>query len=158
VWKEACIRVAWWSYSLRHIGHTHNHIGHTHAIMDFWNLWKRKYCYRFTLLLFTQQYKTTRITVISSHCLAASPAKGVWGQQSHAEKRINHRNLKWTFEDSLPCYCYATKRNSRTMRLQVSQRESAGDGVEMSELHSPVVTRGFWGLSPPNKAPSPLLD
>jgi len=46
--------------------------------------------------------------------------------QSHAEKRINYRNLKWTFEESLPCYCYATARNSRTMRSQVSQRESSG--------------------------------
>jgi len=26
---------------------------------------------------------------------------------SHPGKRINSRNLKWTFEDSLPCYCYA---------------------------------------------------
>jgi len=42
----------------------------------------------------------------------------------------------WTFEDSLQCYCYATKRNSRTMRSQVSQREAAGEGVEMTELQT----------------------
>jgi len=76
--------------------------------------------------MFTQ-YKPTRLTVISSHCLA----NDVWGQHSHAEKRIN-RNLKWIFEDLLPSYCYATNRNSRTVRWQVSQRESAGEGVEMS--------------------------
>jgi len=54
------------------------------------------------------------------HCIAASPVKDVWGLQSHAEKRISHRNLKWTFQDSLLCYCYATKSNTRTMRSQVS--------------------------------------
>ena len=33
-----------------------------------------------------------------------------------------YRNLKWTFEDSLPCHCYATKSNSGTMHSQVSLR------------------------------------
>jgi len=51
-----------------------------------------------------------------SHCIAASPVKNVWGQQSRAEERINYHNLKWTFEDLLPCYSYTTKSNSRTMR------------------------------------------
>jgi len=106
--------------------------------MDFWNLWKRKHCYRFTPASFhTLQYKTTRLAVISSHCrpIAVSSAKKVWGQQSHAEKRVNYGNWKWTIEDSLPCYCYTTTRSSRTMRSQVSQRESVG-GVHMSELQA----------------------
>jgi len=68
--------------------------------------------------------------------LSALTVSDVWGQQSHAEKRINYRNLKWTFDDSLPCYCYTTKRNSRTMLSQVSQRKSAGKWVEMSELQA----------------------
>jgi len=89
-------------------------------------------CGRFTLLLFTK-YKTTCLTIVSIHCLAESPAKDVWGKQSHLEKRIKYRNLKRTFEDSLPCYCYKTKNNSRTMLLQISQPESA-DGVDMNEL------------------------
>jgi len=29
------------------------------------------------LLLFAQQHETTRLTIISSHCLVASPAKDV---------------------------------------------------------------------------------
>jgi len=33
---------------------------------------------------------------------------------------IVNRNLKWTFEDPLSYYCYATKSNSRTVRSQVS--------------------------------------
>jgi len=45
-------------------------------------------------------------------------------------------NLKWTFEDSLPWYCYAIKTNSRTIRWQVSQFASVGKGADMSELQS----------------------
>jgi len=104
----------------------------SHAIMGFCNLCKQKHFTDSPLLLFTQ-YETTRLTIISIHCLAASPTKDVWGQQqSHAEKCITYRNLKLTFEDSLPCYCYATTRNSRTMRSQVSQCESAGEEMDMS--------------------------
>ena len=44
--------------------------------------------------------------------------------------------LKWVFENSLPWYCYATKSISRIMRSQVSQRESANEGADMSELYS----------------------
>jgi len=104
------------------------------AVMDFSNLWKRKHCYSFTHA-FTQ-YKTTCFTVFSSRCLAASLAKDVWGQQSHAEKHVNYRNLKRTFKDSLPCYCYATKSNSITMRSQVRQLEYADEGVDMSGLQA----------------------
>ena len=31
------------------------------------------------------------LTTPLSHCIAASPVKDVWGQQSHTEKRINYR-------------------------------------------------------------------
>jgi len=95
---------------------------------------------------FAHSYKTTRLTVNSSHSLAASPANDVWRQQPHAEKRINYRNLKWTFQDSLPCNCYATKRNSGTKRSQVSQRESAGEGVDMRDiLQAPhCITQEEW--------------
>jgi len=34
------------------------------------------------------------------------------------------------------CYYYATKSNSRTMRSQISQRESADERVDMSELQA----------------------
>jgi len=46
--------------------------------------------------------------------LAANTCQDVCVQQSHAAKRYC-RNLKWTFEDLLPCYCYAAKANSRTV-------------------------------------------
>jgi len=45
-----------------------------------------------------------------------------------------YRNIKWTFADSLPCYCYATKTNRRTIRLRLSQPTIAGKGGDMSEL------------------------
>jgi len=37
---------------------------------------------------------------------------------SHAEKRLLPYT-KWMFEHLLPCHCYATKTNSRTIRQQV---------------------------------------
>ena len=99
-----------------------------------------------SLLLFTQ-YKTRCLTIISSHCLAASPAKEV---NSHMQKNtINYRNLKWTFADLLPCYFDATKKSSRTLCSQVSQHESAGEGVDMSELqayHSITPEQWSWLL------------
>jgi len=69
---------------------------------------------------------------------------------SHIWKNaLNYRNFKWTCEDSLLCYCYATKRNSGTMLSQVLQRESAGEGWEMSELqahHCITLKQWSWHL------------
>jgi len=46
--------------------------------------------------------------------------------------------VTWS-EPSLPCHCYATKANIRTISSQVSQPASAGKGVDVSDLQ---------GLSP----------
>jgi len=62
--------------------------------------------------------------------LAAYTCQDVCVQQSHAAKRYWH-NSKWTFEDLLPCYCYATNANSRTVRSQVSQFAFAGKGADL---------------------------
>jgi len=67
--KRICISVAWLSSSLRHIAHTHNLTlqwsfetsGGGNIATD-------------SPLLPSTKYKTTRLTVINSHCLAASPA------------------------------------------------------------------------------------
>ena len=69
------------------------------------------------VLLFTQ-YKTTKLTAVSSHCVAAFSAKDVCVQQSHMCQNAYYRNLKRTSEDLLP-YCYAIKANNRTIRSQV---------------------------------------
>jgi len=34
----------------------------------------------------------------------------------HTRKNAYYSNLKLTFENLLPCYCYATKKRSRTIR------------------------------------------
>ena len=47
-----------------------------------------------------------------------------------------YRNVTWTFEDLLPCYCYAIKTNSRKIRSWLSQPASAGKGGDMSELQA----------------------
>jgi len=44
------------------------------------------------------------------HCIAASPVKDVWGQQSHAEKRINYRNFKLTLE--IRCHVIVTQQRA----------------------------------------------
>jgi len=49
-----------------------------------------------------------------------------WATNSCMRQNAYHLNLKCIFEYLLPCYCYATKANSRTIRLQVSQPASAG--------------------------------
>jgi len=82
--------------------------------------------------------KKIRLATPLCHCIAASPVKDVWCQQSHAEKRINYRNLKWTFEDSLPCYCYATKRNTALasfVTFWVCRRRSGHEWTASSSLH-----------------------
>ena len=43
----------------------------------------------------------------------------------HMRQNAHYRNLKWTLEDLLPCYCYKIKINTRTIRSQVSQPVSA---------------------------------
>jgi len=69
------------------------------------------------------------------HYLAELPAKDACFQQSHAAKRpLLYRNLKWTFEDSLPCNYYAIKTNSRTISSQVSQPASTGKWADMRGL------------------------
>jgi len=41
-------------------------------------------------MLLVEMFTQTIFGLITplSHCIAASPVKDVWGQQSHAEKRI----------------------------------------------------------------------
>jgi len=68
-------------------------------------------------------------------------------------------------EGSLPYYCYAAKSNSRTMRSQVSQRESADEGTNLSALqahHCIIPEQSSWLLCSvsaiPVKMPvSPIL-
>ena len=84
---------------------------------------------------------------LSSHCLAALPAK-IFAFHRHMRQRVYNRTLKRAFEDLLPCYCYALQIYSRTIRSQVSQPASAGKGADMSELqaHHCVTAEQFTWL------------
>ena len=53
--------------------------------------------------------------------------------------------MKYTFEDLLPCYCYAIKPSDRTIRSQLSQPASAGKRADVSELQAHhCLTGGEW--------------
>jgi len=81
-------------------------------------------------------------------------------KQTHAAKCFC-RNLKWTFEDLLPCYCYATKANSRTIRSQVSQSAFARKGVDLVNCkahHCMIPEQWTWllcsvSVTPVNELP-----
>jgi len=55
---------------------------------------------------------------------------------SHMRQNAWYRNFKWTSEDLLPCYCYAKKSKSKTIRSQVEQPAPAGKGADTSELQA----------------------
>jgi len=83
----------------------HTKIGQAFSLtltIDFSNLWRHRY--RFTHGSFHTNY-------------AALPLSSV----SVSRQITYYRNLNWTFEDLLQCYCYAINTNSRTIRSQVSQ-------------------------------------
>jgi len=67
----------------------------------------------------------TWLTAISSHCLTSLPAE-IPPFNSYMRLNAYYRDFKCIFEDLLPCYCYVTKANSRTIRSRVSQPASAG--------------------------------
>ena len=61
---------------------------------------------------------------ISSHCLTTLPTK-MSALNSYMQQSPYYGDSRCIFEDLLPCYCYATKANSRTIRSRVSQPASA---------------------------------
>ena len=123
-------------YCMKRILHkcslTLKHIGHTPLIMYFLNLWK--HCYIDSLMLLFIKYKCTWLTAISMSLSRCITFQDVCVQQS--QQNACHRYTKWTFADLLPCYCYAIKTNSRTIRSPRSQPASAGKGGDMSELQA----------------------
>ena len=79
--------------------------------------------------------------------LTAYTCQDVCVQQSHAVTSYCH-NLKWTFENLLPYYCYATKANSRTMRSQVSQSAFALAGKGADLLNCKLITAWHHNSEP----------
>ena len=71
------------------------------------------------------------------------------------------RDVKWTFEDLLPCHCYAIKTISRTIRSRLLQPTSAGKGGCMSELqahHCMTLYLWTWLLCSVNFIPAEKLS
>ena len=76
----------------------------------------------------------------------------------HMPSNAYYRNLKWTFEDLLPCYCYAIKNNSGTVCSQVA---SAGKGADVSELqaqHCMTTEQWTWLLCNVSVIPANILS
>jgi len=107
----------------------HNGVAHASSVKHSWSCLSD---------LWDSQSNANMITVDckEGNCLAALLAKmsmfNCYMQQSKTP--ACHVNLKGIFEGLLPCYCYATKANSRTIRSRVSQLASAGKGEDISEL------------------------
>ena len=59
--------------------------------------------------------------IVSMHHM---PQVRAFWLDSHMRQNAYYGNLKWIFEDLLPCYCYAINTNSRTIRSQFSQPAS----------------------------------
>jgi len=62
--------------------------------------------------------------------------KKLSGSPGHMLKHTYYRNLEWTFQDLLPCCCFALKTKSSKICWQVSQLAYPGKGSDMSELRS----------------------
>jgi len=97
--------------------------------MDFSNLWKHGY----RLIRPFCTIQNTWLTAISSHSLAAVYLSRCVLFNGHIRQYAFYRCLKWTFEDLLPCYCYAIKTYSRTNRSQVWPPAFASIRVDRSE-------------------------
>jgi len=106
--------------------------------MDFSNLLKHcKLEQSHSYFFFFTQDKTTRLSAISSHCLVALPAK-MSAFNSDMRQNAYYRNLKRTFADLLPCYCYVTKieQSARKRRvLLCRQRSRQSDRSELQAHH-----------------------
>jgi len=83
----------------------------------------------------------------------------VYVQKLHAAKRLLP-NLKQTFEDLRPCYCYAIRTNTRTIRSQVWQPASAGKGAGIGQLqphHCMTPEQWTWLLCKASATPANKL-
>jgi len=69
-------------------------------------------------------------TVLRRSCLLLTAVTvSMSAFKSHMQQNAQYRNLKWTFEDLLPCYYYTIKTTSKSIRSQVWQLDPAGSSV-----------------------------
>jgi len=94
------------SLTLRHIGRTRINNG-LFKLMEA--LLQIHSCF------FSQSINVCNLPLSACHCLAALTAK-MCAFNRLMQQNACYRDIKWTFADFLPCYCYAMKTNSRTIR------------------------------------------
>jgi len=111
-----------WSLPLRHVGHTRTNNGFFKIVEALLQIHS----------YFSQSLNVRGLPLSACHCLAALTAK-MCAFNSMMQQNACYLNIKWTFADLLPCYYYAIKTNSRTIRTRLSQPASAGKGRDMCE-------------------------
>ena len=120
--------------TLRHIGYTPTDNGFFKLVEA---LLQTQSCF------FSQSINIRGLPLSACHCFAALPAK-TSAFNSLMQQSACHRNIKWTFADLLPWYCYAVKTNN-TIRSQPSQPASAGNGGDTSGLQAHhCITLQLW--------------
>jgi len=123
------------SLTLRQIGHTLTNNGFFKLVEA---LLQTHSCF------FSQSINVRGLPQSACHFLAALPAK-TSAFNSLMQQNACHSNIKWTFADLLPCYCYAIKTNSRKIRSRHSQSTSTGKGGDTSELQAHhCITLQLW--------------
>jgi len=120
------------SLTLRHIGHTPTNNGSFKLVEA--SLYTHS-CF------FSQSINVRGLPLSACHCLAALTAK-TSAFNSLMQQNACSRNIKWTFADSLPCYCYAIKTNSSTIRSWLSQP----DMRELQAHHCMTLQLWTWLL------------
>ena len=91
------------------------------------------------------QYKSTWLTAINNHSVAAVYLPRCVLFNSHMRQNAFYRCLKLLFEDLLPCYCYALNTYSRIKCSQVWPSPTASIGTDRSELQAyHCITPELW--------------
>jgi len=117
--------------TLRHIGHARTNNG----------CFKLVEALQWTYSCFVSETINVRDLPLSAcHCLAALPVKAC-AFNSLMQQNACYRNIKWTFADLLPCYCYAIKTNSRIICSRHSQpplqaKEGSWLNCKLISLHN----------------------
>ena len=114
-----------WSFTLRHVRCTHTNSGFFKLVKPLLQIRSYFFSHSIKLRVFPLSSATVLLHYLP-RCLCC------WCP-GHMRQNIYHRNLKWTFDEFWPCYCYAIKNNSRTIRSQVSQPPCADKGADISE-------------------------
>ena len=142
-YREHC----WWPTSQACVNTLKNETNVKYEATTLWNC----YSFRRATQNMSAIYNSPTIGLnlrglpLSEVSLAALPAK-MSAFSSHMRQNAYHHNLKCIFEDLLPCNCYATKANSRTICSRVSQSASAGKEADL--VNCKLITACYQNSEP----------